>query len=198
MTHWFRFAAKGCVMLIPIRTNSLYNQTPVANCVVMAVTILVSILALSATSAASVFSPPGWVDSMVLQGWSVSGLFGHMLLHGGIWHLVGNMIFLWVFGNAVCAKTGSKWYVPIYLLCGLGAATLYNLFSNDPMLGASGAIYGIIGFYLVLQPVNDIEMFWFFFFRWGKFSMPGYWVPWIYGGCFPEHKKLQMSLMSPT
>jgi membrane associated rhomboid family serine protease len=78
-----------------------------------------------------------------------------MFLHGGWFHLIGNMWFLWVFGNNVEDSMGRLRYLAFYLLCGLAAAaaqTFVNPASAIPMVGASGAISGIMGAYVVLYP----------------------------------------------
>ncbi|HYF39948.1 MAG TPA: rhomboid family intramembrane serine protease [Gemmatimonadales bacterium] len=78
-----------------------------------------------------------------------------MFLHGGWFHLIGNMWFLWVFGNNVEDSMGHFRYFFFYIICGLGAAaaqTLVNPASAIPMVGASGAISGVMGAYVVLYP----------------------------------------------
>jgi membrane associated rhomboid family serine protease len=78
-----------------------------------------------------------------------------MFLHGGWFHLIGNMWFLWVFGNNVEDSMGRLRYLFFYLLCGLAAAaaqTFVNPVSAVPMVGASGAISGVMGAYVVLYP----------------------------------------------
>ena len=111
-----------------------------------------------------------------LDGWGLRGLFGHMWLHGGILHLVGNLIFLWLFGNAVCSKIGNALYLPIYVLAGLAAAISHLLFSDVPALGASGAINGMVGMYLVFFPENSISCFFFFYFRPYWFTVRSFWM----------------------
>jgi membrane associated rhomboid family serine protease len=79
----------------------------------------------------------------------------HMFLHGGWLHLIGNMWFLWIFGNNVEDAMGHARFVLFYLLCGLAAASLQVLASPAspvPMVGASGAIGGVMGAYVVLYP----------------------------------------------
>ncbi|RIL05327.1 MAG: rhomboid family intramembrane serine protease [Proteobacteria bacterium] len=79
----------------------------------------------------------------------------HMFLHGGWFHLIGNMWFLWIFGNNVEDSMGHARFVAFYLLCGLAAAALQALASPAspiPMVGASGAIGGVMGAYVVLYP----------------------------------------------
>jgi rhomboid family protein len=78
-----------------------------------------------------------------------------MFLHGGWFHLIGNMWFLWVFGNNVEDSMGRFRFLTFYLLCGIAAAatqTLVNPASAVPMVGASGAISGVMGAYVVLYP----------------------------------------------
>ena len=78
-----------------------------------------------------------------------------MFLHGGWLHLIGNMWFLWVFGNNVEDSMGHVRFFIFYILCGLAAAaaqTFVNPSSAMPMVGASGAISGVMGAYIVLYP----------------------------------------------
>src|ERR671910_2756627 len=84
-----------------------------------------------------------------------------MFLHGGWFHLIGNMWFLWVFGNNVEDSMGHVRYVAFYLLCGVAAAaaqTFMNPASPIPMVGASGAISGVMGAYIVLYPRVRVHM----------------------------------------
>lgn len=82
-------------------------------------------------------------------------IFTSMFLHGGILHLAGNMLYLWIFGNNVEDAMGHIRFVIFYLLCGIAAVTgqvLQNPDSQIPMIGASGAISGVLGAYLLLYP----------------------------------------------
>jgi rhomboid family protein len=79
-------------------------------------------------------------------------LITHMFLHGGWLHIIGNMLYLWVFGDNVEDRLGSGTYLLFYLLCGVVAAVGQGLVAPAPMLGASGAIAGVLGAYLVLWP----------------------------------------------
>ena len=82
-------------------------------------------------------------------------LLTSMFLHGGFAHLLGNMVFLWIFGNNVEDATGHVRFVLFYILCGVAAAlshVLTNPASTVPMVGASGAISGILGGYFLLYP----------------------------------------------
>ena len=82
-------------------------------------------------------------------------LFTSMFLHGGFMHLAGNMLYLWIFGNNVEDSMGHVRFVIFYLLCGVAAALAQawpNPDSTIPMIGASGAISGVLGAYLLLFP----------------------------------------------
>ncbi len=92
--------------------------------------------------------------------WSVATfvpLITHMFLHGGWLHIIGNMLYLWVFGDNVEDRLGSATYIVFYLLCGIAAAVGQGLVSPGPMLGASGAIAGVLGAYLVLFPTARVR-----------------------------------------
>jgi len=89
-----------------------------------------------------------------------------MFMHGGWLHLIGNMLFLWIFGNNVEDYLGRVKFIIFYLLSGIAAIALYTLFgpnSKIPLIGASGAIAGVMGAYMVLYPRARITIFFFFF-----------------------------------
>lgn len=94
-----------------------------------------------------------------------------MFLHGGWMHIIGNMLYLWVFGDNVEDKLGKLPYLFFYLACGLGGAVAHILSdpaSRIPSVGASGAIAGILAAYLVFYPharINTVIIFGFFFIR---------------------------------
>jgi membrane associated rhomboid family serine protease len=86
-------------------------------------------------------------------------VFTSMFLHGSIVHLLGNMLFLFVFGKNVEAKIGSFKFLLFYLLCGIFAILAYSLMEDRAslLIGASGAISGVLGAYLILFPRNKIR-----------------------------------------
>src|SRR5919109_171704 len=87
-----------------------------------------------------------------------------MFLHGSWGHLIGNGLFFWVFGNNVEDSMGRSRFLIFYLLCGLAAAATHVLVSPTspvPTVGASGAISGILGAYLVLYPRVRVNMLFF-------------------------------------
>jgi membrane associated rhomboid family serine protease len=119
----------------------------------------------------------GQMAPFVLWGFNLKGLFGHMWLHAGLGHLLGNLLFMWIFGNAVCAKVGSRIYFPLYILFGLAAAFSHLAFVGGPVVGASGAINGVVGMFLVFFPENDITCYFTFtMFYWREFTVSSYWM----------------------
>ena len=106
----------------------------------------------------------------VTHGAYLHGLVTHMFLHAGLMHLAGNMLFLWVFGDNLEDQMGHGGFAVFYLLGGLAAAGAQIMAapsSGIPMVGASGAIAGVMGGYLLLYPKARVDVFFFFliFFR---------------------------------
>lgn len=158
------------MILFPYSTETVITRWPVANIAIIATCTLTSLLAFFDALPLDVFS------LMVLDGWNPLGLVGHMLLHAGFGHLLFNMVALWVFGNATCETTGSFRYAAMFVGCGILAGVIHNVFDGDPAIGASGAINGIIGFYLVLYPTNKVNCFYWIFTRAGTVEITGYWL----------------------
>lgn len=95
------------------------------------------------------------IPSDIIQGYGFYTLFTSMFLHAGFVHVFGNMLYLHIFGDNVEDMMGKKRFVAFYIICGLAASLLQiyiNPFSNIPNLGASGAIAGILGAYLLTFP----------------------------------------------
>jgi membrane associated rhomboid family serine protease len=102
-----------------------------------------------------------------------------MFLHGGWMHLIGNSLYLWVFGNNVEDSMGRFRFPIFYLLCGLAAAAAHIFVaptSPVPTVGASGAISGILGAYLVLYPRAHVRMFFYFLIFFRVFLIPAWMV----------------------
>lgn len=94
--------------------------------------------------------PPG-IETIPSEASVITSMF----LHGGLMHLLGNMLYLWIFGNNVEDSMGHVRFILFYLLCGISAAlaqALQDPGSTVPMIGASGAIGGVLGGYLMLFP----------------------------------------------
>jgi membrane associated rhomboid family serine protease len=93
-------------------------------------------------------------------------LFSSMFLHGGLMHLLGNMLFLYIFGDNVEDAFGHIGYLFFYILCGIGSGLIHVMFnwgSAIPALGASGAISGVMGAYAVMFPSHRILTFFYIF-----------------------------------
>lgn len=105
--------------------------------------------------------PPDWFPRIFT-------LLSFQFLHGDFFHLAGNMLYLWIFGNNIEAGLGRLRYAAFYLLGGVLAGITHILVgpaSDIPMIGASGSIAAVLGAYLVLYPRSRILIFiWFFFF----------------------------------
>jgi len=103
-----------------------------------------------------------------------------MFLHGGWMHLLGNMLYLWIFGDNIEKVMGAGRFLVFYLVCGLAASFAHIAFgggSTVPAVGASGAISGVLGAYLVLFPRNQVRVL----TRGGIMSVPaivvlGFWI----------------------
>ncbi|MBI4512645.1 MAG: rhomboid family intramembrane serine protease [Gemmatimonadetes bacterium] len=110
-----------------------------------------------------------------------SSLFTSMFLHGSWWHLIGNMMFLWVFGNNVEDSMGHLRFALFFVLTGLVAALAHvalNPASRVPVVGASGAISGVMGAYMILYPRALVYVLMppFFVVRLPAYIVLGYWI----------------------
>jgi membrane associated rhomboid family serine protease len=105
----------------------------------------------------------------------IASLFTSMFLHGGWLHLIGNMLYLWVFGRNIEDLIGSGRFLLFYLLCGLASAVvhvIFNAYSPVPTIGASGAIAGVMGAYLIKFPRSRIITLVLFFFFFTTLDIP--------------------------
>ena len=156
-------------MFIPLKDLNPHRTFPVVNLLLIAANILVFLYQLTL--------PPHASDAFIMANATVPNRFelfltGHasfqatfiplltsMFLHSGIAHIAGNMLFLWIFGDNVEDFFGHIPYLFFYLICGIGADLLhilFNLNSQLPALGASGAISGVMGAYALLYPRERI------------------------------------------
>src|SRR5262245_8482791 len=111
-------------------------------------------------------------------------LLASMFMHAGLLHLAGNMLYLWVFGPQIEDNFGHFKFLVFYLICGIAAALTQIFYDPDsviPSLGASGAIAGVLGAYLVMFPGNRIRVLIPLFFFWptvrlSAFLVIGFWI----------------------
>ena len=129
----------------------------------------------------------GAVPDLVIRGQNLYAIFTSMFLHGGVLHLLGNMLYLWIFGDNIEGFCGHWRFIAFYLLCGVIAFASHFViepFSNIPMVGASGAISGILGAYAVRFPharVHVLIPLFPFIWIWRTVRLPaiivlGFWI----------------------
>ena len=152
--------------MIPLRDIIPSRTTPVVTIVLIAVNVLVFLFELSLGRNVDQFTLY-W--GLVPAAFSWVTVVTSMFLHGGFLHVAGNMLYLWIFGDNVEDRMGHGRFLVFYLLCGVAAALAQTISQPDsvvPMVGASGAIAGVMGAYFVLYPksriVTLIPLFFFF------------------------------------
>jgi len=129
--------------------------TPVVTYVLIAINVLVFLLELNSGDAFIVqwsFVPARFLANPAGEFLTI---FTSMFMHAGWVHLLGNMLYLWIFGDNVEDRFGHAMFLVFYLLCGIGATLAqlaFSLNSNIPNLGASGAIAGVLGAYILMFP----------------------------------------------
>ncbi len=147
------------MLFLPIGFETLMDRRPWVNWL-----IIIACCAMSIAFWLGAFSKADQAH-LVLRGWEPTQLLGHSLLHADIAHLFGNMLVLWVFGNAICANTSNGFYALVYLGCTLAAAAVHLFIDGRAAIGASGAINGIVGIALAVYPLNRVEILWWFLYR---------------------------------
>jgi len=179
------------LLVLPIGDSSPRKRTPVVNYLLLAANIFIFIAAYTAPSFEAIVrtygltpryfqDDPAW--AFAHDGWK---LITSLFLHGNVPHLIGNMLFLWIAGDSVEDKLGHLGYLGFYLLSGVVAGVGHVLMADGaaaavPCVGASGAIAGVLGAYIVWFPRRRIRFWYFFFFLVGTFSVPslyaiGFW-----------------------
>jgi membrane associated rhomboid family serine protease len=153
--------------MIPLHDDNPSDSTPIFTVAFIAICVLVFLwqVTLPGPAAQSAILGFGVVPKTLLGGGSLPPdlyripawltILSSMFMHGGWMHLIGNMLYLWIFGNNVEDAMGHARFVLFYVLCGIAAALAQALpdpNSTVPMIGASGAISGVLGAYLLLYP----------------------------------------------
>jgi membrane associated rhomboid family serine protease len=182
--------------MIPLWDENPTKRFPWVTLLIIAVNVWVfffwqvSQVGLEHSMKLAAFVPSTLNSNVVLGG---RNLLISMFMHGGIMHLLGNMWFLWIFGNNIEDYCGKIRFLIFYLLCGVTATLSYaffNLHSKVPLVGASGAISGVLGAYLVLYPgvriltLVPLGLFsrtfripaWFFLIVWIGFQFLSQWI----------------------
>ena len=138
--------------MIPLRDVIPSRTAPVVTVTLIGLNILMFVLQMAQGPDGEAFIRT-W--GLVPEAFSWVTVFTSMFLHGGLLHLGGNMLYLWIFGDNVEDRLGHGRFLLFYLLCGVAAAVAQAMISPDsrvPMVGASGAIAGVMGAYFVLYP----------------------------------------------
>lgn len=160
--------------MIPISTDTPIRRTPWVNYGLVAVNVLIFVFTGGVIHADRPDHPlHRWVELAVLDGYNpqLYQFFTYQFLHANWAHIVGNMLFLWIFGNPVNAKMGHGPYLFFYLAGGVFAAVGYGFYTDASMVGASGAIAAVTTAYLALFPRSHITiLYWYFII--GTFELP--------------------------
>lgn len=141
--------------------NSGRRLTPLVTYVLIVVNVLVFLLELSGGDAFIqrwAFVPTRFLANPIGD---FPTLFTSMFMHAGWAHLLGNMLYLWIFGDNVEDRLGHGLFIVFYILCGLGATfaqLAFSMGSSIPNLGASGAIAGVLGAYLMMFPKGSVNV----------------------------------------
>jgi membrane associated rhomboid family serine protease len=139
--------------MIPLRALLQRIDTPVVTLLIIALNALCFLFELSLSPAQQNFFVHNY--ALIPDHLRLTALLTYMFLHAGWLHLIGNMWFLWVFGSHIENALGSARFLGFYLVCGVASALLQlamNIGSPIPTLGASGAIAGVMGAFLILYP----------------------------------------------
>ncbi|MBE1284927.1 MAG: rhomboid family intramembrane serine protease [Rhodobacteraceae bacterium] len=167
--------------MFPIRDHNPSGRTPYVVYTLMAINILIHFLysgLLTQSDSFEMYRHYAVIPALVSDGIGLETLLTSIFLHGGFMHLAGNMLFLWIFGDNLEDEMGHLPFLAFYLVSGIGAGLLHVAAapgSAVPLIGASGAIAGVMGGYLLLFPKArvDILLILIVFFR--IFSIPA-WV----------------------
>lgn len=149
--------------MIPIKDHNPSRGIPFVTYCLLAVNILVFLymLFLPADRLDDFIYSYALIPALITSGQNLISLFTSMFIHGGFGHIFGNLLFLNIFGDNLENRFGHFKFLIFYLAAGLGAAFLQILadpLSEIPMIGASGAIAGVMGGYLLLFPNNPIDI----------------------------------------
>ena len=166
--------------MFPFRDHNPSEKTPYVTIGLIALNILMFLATLGDGPGGM---PLLWwnlalIPGLVMQGEHLWGLVTHMFLHAGFMHILGNMLFLWIFGDNLEERLGHIGFLVFYLVCGLiaaGAQIAANAYEMIPMVGASGAVAGVMGGYLLLYPKAKIDILFIFIVFFRVFTVPA-WV----------------------
>jgi membrane associated rhomboid family serine protease len=159
--------------MFPIRDHNPSGRTPFVTLALIAINVIVFLAYFTTIGEFQLgrfFMTWGMIPARITAGEGLETLVTHMFLHGGWMHIIGNMLFLWIFGDNLEEQMGHFGFLLFYLASGFAAAGLQFMAdpgSGVPMVGASGAIAGVMGGYLLLFPKArvDVLLIFIIFFR---------------------------------
>jgi len=174
-------------MFIPLKSEAPLRRFPIAVILLICINIYIYFQELSMDTswilAYAVTPYEIWhnVDRLPLIPYHVYFTFvTSLFLHGGLFHLLSNMLYLWIFGTGLEDKIGHFRFIFFYLICGVAASFVHVVFNHEsliPIIGASGAISGILGSYLIIFPRAKIKTFIFIrLFRIPAFVFLSIWI----------------------
>ena len=153
--------------MIPLKDDNPTSSRPVVTYFLIGICVVIFLMQLGSQSykTGQLFYSYGLIPSVLMGNdqlpmdlYAVPAyltIFTSMFMHGGFMHLIGNMLYMWIFADNIEDSLGPKKFIIFYLLSGIGAATaqiLMDTHSQVPMVGASGAIGGVLGAYLINHP----------------------------------------------
>ena len=167
-------------MLFPYKDDNPRILVPYVTYVIISINVLIFVFQLNMGMVSSAAEREFiYRFGFIPANFSIITVFTSMFLHGGISHIMGNMWFLWVFGDNVEGVLGHVKFAVFYIMCGL-AATMSQLFvdpsSTIPMIGASGAIAGVLGMYMIRFPHARVHVFAFIIIFFTTFRVPAMFV----------------------
>ncbi|MCB2128399.1 MAG: rhomboid family intramembrane serine protease [Rhodobacteraceae bacterium] len=167
--------------MFPIRDHNPSLRTPFVVYALIAANIAVFMVELpylgDERSASILFRDWALIPAAVTQSGALQGIFTSMFLHAGLLHLAGNMLFLWIFGDNMEDQLGHLGFLIFYLACGALAAIAHvaaDPLSVVPTVGASGAIGGVMGGYLLLFPRAKVDILVIFIIFFRIFTIPAF------------------------
>ena len=182
-------------MNVPLELCNPVRRKPVVTISLIITCVLVFIyqLSLDAPAMQSLLNNYALMPGL-FKGEALAGLIGYMFLHSGFMHLFGNMFSLYVFGDNVEDVLGRKNYIVLYLVSGFAGAFVQVIFQAEtalPVVGASGAIAGLLGAYAVLFPKVKIRMIFFFIpFYFRYYWYIGFWLLINFSGLMGSEAKV--------
>jgi membrane associated rhomboid family serine protease len=152
--------------MIPYKDDNPIKIIPFSTIVIISLNMLVFIMQISGEDSKGMIYSYGAIPHNLISFESnqpippVLTIFTSMFMHGGLFHLVWNMLYFWIFGNNIEERLGHVRFIVFYLFCGVVAAFSHALLSpssNVPMIGASGAVAGMLGAYILLFPMAKVH-----------------------------------------